>query len=177
MLESEHLIYRKIEESDAPVIAKIMRDKGVVKIWEHYFSDEDVIDWIGRRKKGYEANGIDYLLAINKQNNEVVGQIGLLKERINDEEVWGVGYILMSQYCGNGYATEGAKVMADYAFNSLNASKIVCDIRPMNKASISVAKRIGMIEIGSFTKIYMGMEMPHLIFELSRRKWKENLRC
>lgn len=166
MLESERLIFRKIEESDAPVIAKIMRDEGVQKIWEHYFSDEDVNDWIARRKNGYEANGIDYLLAINKQTSEAVGQIGLLKERINDEEVWGIGYILMSKYCGNGYATEGAKTMADYAFHQLNVSKIVCDIRPMNTASIAVAKRIGMVETGSFIKIYKGMEMPHLIFEL-----------
>lgn len=169
MLQSERLLFREIEESDSQTIAEIMRDDGVQKVWEHYFTDEDVRDWIARRRAGYRSNGIDYLLAINKQTNEVVGQIGLLKETIEGKEVWGIGYILMSRYCGNGYATEGAKAMADYAFNIMHVPKIVCDIRPMNQPSIAVARRIGMTETGSFVKVYKDMEMLHLIFEMYNR--------
>ena len=95
MLESERLIFRKIEDSDFPFIAEIMRDQGVQKIWEHYFSDDDIREWIEKRKTGYRNNGIDYLLAIHKQTNEIVGQIGLLKETIEGESVWGIGYILI----------------------------------------------------------------------------------
>lgn len=169
MIQSERLIFRTIEDSDFEVIANIMRDAGVQKIWEHYFSDDDVREWIDRRKKGYANNGMDYLLAVNKLSQEIVGQIGLLKENIDGEEIWGIGYILMSKYYGNGYATEGAKAMADYAFNTLKAPKIICDIRPMNKSSIAVAKRLGMIETGMFIKNYRGIEMPHLIFELNSK--------
>lgn len=167
MLQSERLIFRKIETTDHSSIAEIMRDKGVQKIWEHYFTDEDVTDWIARRQSGYRENGIDYLLAICKETNEAVGQIGLLKECIEGEDVWGIGYILRSEYCGHGYATEGAKAMADYAFHTLHIPRLVCDIRPMNTASIAVARRIGMVETGSFIKHYKGKEMPHLIFELA----------
>ena len=168
MLESERLIFRKIEDSDFPFIAEIMRDQGVQKIWEHYFSDDDIREWIEKRKTGYRNNGIDYLLAIHKQTNEIVGQIGLLKETIEGESVWGIGSILISRYYGNGYATEGARKMVDYAFPTLKASKVICDIRPTNTPSIAVAKRIGMTEVGSFIKIYRGKEMPHLVFELHR---------
>ena len=64
-----------------------------------------------------------------------------------------------------------AKIMRDEGvqkilFNTLNAPKIVCDIRPMNQSSIAVAKRLGMLETGMFVKHYRGKEMPHLIFEL-----------
>lgn len=166
MIESERLIFREIEKSDRQEIAEIMRDEGVQKVWEHYFTDDDVNDWIERRQKGYQENGIDYLLAIDKDTKEVVGQIGLLKETIEGETVWGIGYILKSQYCGKGYATEGARAMADYAFGTLHIPKLVCDIRPMNTSSIAVARRIGMVETGIFVKYYKGMEMPHLIFEL-----------
>ncbi len=166
MLESKRLIFRKIESSDFAAVAEIMRDVGVRKVWEHYFSDDDVKEWIERRQIGYKSNGINYLLAICKDSKEIVGQIGLLKETINGEETWGIGYILKSQYYGNGYATVGAKSMADYAFNILNIPKVVCDIRPENQPSIAVAKRIGMTENGSFVKLYKGKKMPHLIFEL-----------
>lgn len=165
MLESKRLIFREIQKEDFPIIAEIMRDEGVRRVWEHYFSDEDVWAWIDRRQKAYERNGIDYLLAIDRQTGEAVGQIGLLKEEIEGETLWGIGYILLGRHRGKGYATEGAKAMADYAFRTLGIPKLVCDIRPMNTASIAVAKRIGMVETGIFVKHYRGMEMPHLIFE------------
>lgn len=97
MLQSERLIFREIEDTDFSSVAEIMRDEGVQKVWEHYFSDQDVKDWISRRKKGYQENGIDYLLAVRKDTNEAVGQIGLLKETIEEEEIWGIGYILLSR--------------------------------------------------------------------------------
>ncbi len=168
IIETERLVFRKIEDSDFEIVAKIMRDESVKKVWEHDFSDDDVREWIYKRKKGYEKNGIDYLLAIRKDSGEVVGQIGLLKENINSKEVWGIGYILMSEHYGNGYATEGAKAMANYAFETLKADKIVCDIRPMNHSSIAVAKRIGMVQTGEYIKNCSGVAMPHLIFELNR---------
>lgn len=168
MLESKRLIFRKVEDDDFDVIAKMMRDEGVRRIWGHYFSDDDVRAWIERRKKGYQDHGIDYLLAIQKETGEVVGQIGILRENIEGKDVWGIGYILNGDARGCGYATEGAKAMAEYAFETMGVEKLICDIRPMNTESIAVAKRIGMKETGSFVKIYHGEEMPHLVFELDR---------
>lgn len=166
MLRSERLIFRQIGDSDFDTIARIMRDEGVRKVWGHWFTDEDVRNWIARRKQGYRENGIDYLLAVDRKTGEAVGQMGLLKEQIGEETVWGIGYILLDRFRGKGYATEGAKAMADHAFHDLGISRLVCDIRPMNTASIAVAKRLGMTETGVFVKHYHGMEMPHLIFEL-----------
>lgn len=170
LLQSQRLDFRKIEDSDFDIIATIMRDKGVQDVWEHYFTDDDVKAWIARRKHGYEKNGIDYLLAVDRISHEVVGQVGLLKEEIEGKEVWEIGYILLSRYCGNGYATEGAKAIADYAFRVLHVSRVVCDIRLMNKPSIFVAKRLGMRETGVFIKHYHGIKMPHLIFELCNKE-------
>lgn len=167
IIQSERLNFKKIEDRDFNIIANIMRDKGVQKVWEHYFSDDDVREWIEKHKHNYQNYGIGHLLAIDKLTQQVVGQIGILKENVGDELLWGIGYILMSEHCGKGYATEGAKAMIDYAFHTLNAPKIVCTIRPTNKSSIAVAKRLGMVETGSFVKNYKGKEMPHLVFELN----------
>lgn len=37
MLESKRLIFRKVEDDDFDVIAKMMRDERVRRIWGHYF--------------------------------------------------------------------------------------------------------------------------------------------
>ena len=47
-----------VEDDDFDVIAKMMRDEGVRRIWGHYFSDDDVRAWIERRKKGYQDHGL-----------------------------------------------------------------------------------------------------------------------
>ena len=166
VLESERLFFRKIEDRDFSAVAQSLRDPGVQKVWEHIFSDDDVREWIKKRQQGYRDNGIDYLLAVEKASKEVVGQIGLLQTELEGQRVWAVGYLLNSRFCGKGYATEGARTMVDYGFHRRKLPKIVCDITPTNRASIAVAKRLGMVETGSFVKIYRGKRMPHLIFEL-----------
>ena len=93
-LESERLTYREITEQDFEIVAGILRDPEVRRIWEQDFSDEEVWAWIARRQEGYRKSGIDYLLALNKATGQPVGQIGVLREEINGEKVWGVGYIL-----------------------------------------------------------------------------------
>ncbi|PIH05347.1 hypothetical protein CS538_05815 [Clostridium combesii] len=71
---------------------------------------------------------------MNKLTQEVVGKIGLLEETVDHEEVWGIGYILIRKYYGNGYTTKGAITMADYAFNILKAPKVVCyELSKMHK--------------------------------------------
>lgn len=165
-LESERLTYREITEQDFEIVAGILRDPEVRRIWEQDFSDEEVWAWIARRQEGYRKSGIDYLLALNKATGQPVGQIGVLREEINGEKVWGVGYILRGNCRKKGYATEGARRMAAYAFEELGADKIICDIRPINGPSLAVARRLHMTETGSFVKRVHGVEMVHRIFVL-----------
>lgn len=94
---------------------------------------------------------------------------GLLRTELDGAPSWEVGYILLGRFCGCGYATEGAQAMIEYAFTACGAERVLCDIRPMNTASLAVARRLGMTEIGSIVKHYRGKEMPHLLFERKRR--------
>ena len=167
-LDSERLFYREMDESDFDTVAGILRDPEVRRIWEQDFPDEEVRAWIERRQQGYRANGIDYLLAVEKATGTPVGQVGVLREEIDGRTVWGVGYILHGDCRGRGYATEGARRMAAYAFDELGADRIVCDIRPINGASLAVARRLGMTRTGSFVKMVHGQPMEHLIFTLTR---------
>lgn len=53
---------------------------------------------------------------------------------------WTVG----SRYRRNGYATEAARAMIDYAFDALRLGKIVASTDHDNVASIGVMRRLGM---------------------------------
>lgn len=166
---------RPLVPEDFDAIFQIMNGKRVREVWEHAFAPEDVNQWIERRRKGYRENGIDYLLAVNRETGEPVGQVGLLREEMDGRMVWSIGWILGEAFQGQGYATECARAVADYAFDEMQLSEIYCDIRPQNEKSLAVAARLGMSRCGSFVKHYRGMEMVHDVFCLKKeeRSWKK----
>jgi ribosomal-protein-alanine N-acetyltransferase len=56
----------------------------------------------------------------------------------------GLFWTIGSQYRRNGYATEAAGAMIDYAFRTLRLSRIVATTDDENGASIGVMRRLGM---------------------------------
>lgn len=155
-----------MDMNDYDSVAKIMSNADVMYAWEHGFCAEEIRQWIIKRMQRYDTLGYDYLLAIDKSSGNVIGQIGLLDEDIAGQHYVGIGYIIDKPYWGMGYATEGAKAMIDYAFNSLKVNQIVATIRPENTKSIAVAERLGMRLTATEVKHYNGKEMPHYVYEL-----------
>jgi RimJ/RimL family protein N-acetyltransferase len=55
-----------------------------------------------------------------------------------------IGYGLSSRHRGQGYATEAANALIEYAFNSLQVKRVFADTNRSNVGSINVMKRAGM---------------------------------
>lgn len=168
IIETNRLILRKITNDDYKEIADILQDINVMYAWEKSFSDEEVQNWINQNLKRYDNEGYSYFLALNKEDNKVVGVMGPLIENIEGKEYIGVAYILNKNSWGYGYASEGVKSCIDYAFNKLDVKKVIAEIRPNNVGSLKVAKRLNMKIEGSFIKIYDNKEMEHLIYSIDR---------
>ena len=56
----------------------------------------------------------------------------------------------------------------EYAFQELNFDEVYSIIRDSNVASQNVARRNGMVEVDTLVKHYRGVEMPHIVFRVSR---------
>ena len=56
-----------------------------------------------------------------------------------------IGWRLGFDYWGQGFATEAARAVRDYAFNELKRSEIVSFTVPQNTASRRVMEKIGMV--------------------------------
>lgn len=137
--------------------------------WEHAFSEEEVHAWIQKNLHRYQTDGYSYYAAILKGKGELIGVIGPLLERIGDNTHIGVGYILNKMFWGQGYALEGATASVRHACIHLNAENVIALIRPMNIRSRNVATRLGMKILGGCFRYYMGKEMPHYVYGISRK--------
>lgn len=170
IVETERLMIRKLVHDDFNALLSIMGKPEVMYAWEHGFSEDDVHIWIERQLMRYAKDGIGYFAVELKESGLLIGQSGLMKTTMNENEVVEIGYIFDNTYWHKGYATEVAKTLIAYAFDSLELPAVYCSIRPENKASIRVAKQLGMESCGSHTVVYRGKEMPHIIYKLESPK-------
>lgn len=89
----------------------------------------------------YAANGFGLCRIELKENGATAGMCGLVKRATLDDV--DLGYALLPEYCGHGYAVEaGAAVLAD-AHSRLGLQRVVAITDPRNGGSIRVLERLG----------------------------------
>lgn len=59
-----------------------------------------------------------------------------------------IGYGLLPEFAGRGYATEAARAAGDFAIDVLGWDDVIHTIHPDNEGSIAVAKRLGATNRG-----------------------------
>lgn len=81
---------------------------------------------------------------VNKETNEFIGWTGLefvTKEMNNHKNFYDLGYHLLKQYWGQGFASESALASVDYAYNNLNLNEIYAMADINNRGSNKVLKK------------------------------------
>ncbi|MCT4638839.1 MAG: GNAT family N-acetyltransferase [Bacteroidales bacterium] len=101
-------------------------------------------DWIERQIWRYENNNFGHHALINRKTGQFIGQCGLLTQEVEGKEEVEIGYHILQQHQGVGYATEAAKHFLDYAFNNNITDSLISVIDIRNTASQRVAEKIGM---------------------------------
>jgi RimJ/RimL family protein N-acetyltransferase len=78
-----------------------------------------------------------------------------------------VGYHLLPEARGHGYATEAARALLGYGFNTLKLSEIYAVVSSHNAPSQAVMQRLGMPRVGQHQ--HVGMEVD--LFRMQRDNW------
>lgn len=78
---------------------------------------------------------------------EVVGwaAVGMTDRRARVAEL---AYYVLPEHQGNGYATEAASLLVDYAFDELNAHSVTAAVQAGNDPSERILERLGFEQVG-----------------------------
>lgn len=145
VFETPRLILSETQVSDAPFILKLLTDesfiqnigdKGIKTLEECKAHIEDKFLW------HYQTYGFGMYLTCLKSTGEPIGVCGLVKR--DSLDCPDVGYALMPEFAGKGYATEAAMAAMDYGHNTLGIKRIVGITSTENKASIHVLEKLGL---------------------------------
>ena len=150
-IETERLVLRRYRESDIDMQYQILTDKRlatfikfpelsreeeleIMKKWIKEANHEKCEKWVITLKQDGSENipiGNISVTAINKKNNYC-----------------DMGYVILYEYWGNGYATEAATAVSDYLLKERKYYLVEASCNEHNKASISVLLKAGFVKDG-----------------------------
>lgn len=77
-----------------------------------------------------------------KPDGTMIGICGLFKrENLDDPDI---GFAVLPDYCGNGYASEAAAAVVNYARDDLGLGVLTAIVSPDNAASIGLIEKLGL---------------------------------
>jgi RimJ/RimL family protein N-acetyltransferase len=166
MIETERLALRMFRESDTDSYADMLADPEVMRFLGKPQSRQEAWRNMAMVIGHWHLRGYGFWAVEEKTSGELVGRVGCWRP-----EGWPgleVGWSLRRRFWGRGYATEAARASVDYAFKSLDQSRVISLIAPENVASIRVAERLGERPSGE-CEIF-GTKV--IIYAVGREEWE-----
>lgn len=170
--ESERLIFRKMQLSDADSWAEFFVDNPNMPYLGAEMlpnKKEMALNWINNQLARYEKKIWGHLSIIEKETGELVGSCGINIRDLDGREAYEIGYSFKPKYWGRGYATEVARTLKDFGFKHKVAEQLISIIHVDNQLSKKVAIKNGMKVVER--TIFWGM--PVEVFGISEEEWQE----
>ena len=146
-LETERLVLRRYEESDIDMQYEIITDDRLSKYIK--FPDltkEEELEYIRDCIKNADDSKYEKWVITLKDNNIPIGNISV--NEINKKNNYcTVGYVIMYEYWGKGYASEALKIVSDYLLDS-GYYLVECSCNELNKQSSRVMEKAGFKKDG-----------------------------
>ncbi|HHG8515334.1 TPA: GNAT family N-acetyltransferase [Legionella pneumophila] len=146
ILETERLFLRTFQENDVGSLIAISQDEKVMQFFPTIPTREEIIAFIDRIITHQEEKNFSLYAAEIKNTGEMIGFVGLFTATLQAHftPAIEIGWRLSSKHWNQGYATEAAKAVLDYAFRKLDLDEVVSFTSALNKPSIRVMQKIGL---------------------------------
>ena len=169
IFETERLILRPLTWDDRAVLCRTLQDPLAMYAYEHPFSEAEVDQWLERQLGRYQTEGFGLWGVVRKADARLIGQAGITLQDWAGRRVPEIGYLLERPFWHQGYATEAARGCKRYGFETLGLELLCSIIRENNLPSRRVAERNGMQVVDRMIKHYFGLDMPHLVYTVTRQ--------
>lgn len=148
--QSERLIIREFTEEDYQSFSEVFSNPEIMKYayMDRITNESDMREYfntvINESQKNEKRN--EYELAVlSKNEDKFIGVaviiVGYQLNRVKHAEI---GYFLLPEHWGKGYATEIAEKLTEVCFDELKMHKVVASCNSNNSSSENIMKKVGM---------------------------------
>jgi len=137
-LDGETVTLHPVEEDDAHFLQRLVNDprvrRGIGTVEPTSLAEEqDYVESVG------EGDGTQFLVRADGDRIGTIGLHDVTATHGNGE----IGYFFAPDAWGNGYATDAARTVADYAFTARRLHKVYARTFAFNDASARVLEKVG----------------------------------
>lgn len=149
-------------EKDLELARTIWGNKNVMKLLSSkgYYTEEQIKDRLSTEINNYSLYNVQYWKIYKLDSSEFIGCCGL-KPRKEEEYTYELGFQLLPQYWGKGYAKECAFFCISHALNKLQAKGIYAGHHPDNESSRNLLKKLGFEQIDTTFYEPTGLQHPY----------------
>lgn len=166
ILDTERLSLREFTPQDAPFLLRLVNEPG----WLRNINDpgvrtvEDALTWAeGRLFKAYRELGHGFWALERRVDGELVGMCGLFKRPALPEP--DLGYALLAEHEGHGYALEAARGCVAHAKAALGWTTLMAITAVDNPGSTRLLQKLGFVEQAQ--ELLEGYNEPSRVFRLA----------
>jgi RimJ/RimL family protein N-acetyltransferase len=173
-LHTDRLRLRPVADTDADALYALQSSESVLRYW-------DAPPWQGRDR------ATRFIAACRQMADEGTGA-RLMIERAADGSFLGwcsvsrwnpdyrsaaLGYCLAEAAWGHGYATEAARALLQWAFETLDLNRVQAEADTRNGASARVLEKLGFVHEGTLREdcVVNGDVSDSWVYGLLRREW------
>lgn len=146
ILQTPRLMLRRLEPGDLDALAALYADKET----RRHFPDStrtreqtwEELEW--HRHGHPDDRRLGLWATIERSNGAFLGRCGLLPWTLDGVDEIEVAYLIDRTRWGEGFATEAAQGIVDYAHHTLGIERLIALIKHGNTASARIAEKIGM---------------------------------
>ncbi|MEQ8707406.1 MAG: GNAT family N-acetyltransferase [Rhodospirillales bacterium] len=175
VLNTSRLRLEPLTEQHFPAFAAVLKDRETMSYYPHPFDDIAVKGWISRNLDFWRQHSYGRFAVIRQSDNQLLGDAGLMRLTVNEQEVNDIGWVIHRDHWGSGYASEAAAAVRDDAFDRLSLDALHANMPVDHPASRKVAEHIGMVEIMRFSNPKNRNIETHLL-ELTLSRYREMTR-
>jgi RimJ/RimL family protein N-acetyltransferase len=170
VLETERLLLRAPTLEDAKTIAKLANDRRIAENTAripHPYTVADAKEYVAWAK---ETRAETAFLVTSLDDDAIIGACGVGHVEGENPEI---GYWIGARYWGEGFATEAARAVIDYAFERFEFDALHSSARVTNPASRRVLEKCGFQWTGAgLGRVRaLGSSVPIDRFRLDRGLW------
>jgi Acetyltransferases, including N-acetylases of ribosomal proteins len=145
--ETERILFREIDLKDFDAWLEFFKDPESFKHWKEELQSPEIEcnKWYTKQFDRYETNRGGMNALIEKSTGKLIGHCGLLVQTVDGQTELEIGYSLLSDFRGMGFAYEAASACKTFAFQNNFNDSLISIISLTNTPSASVAIKNGMM--------------------------------
>lgn len=168
-LETQRLVLRAIQEEDLDGWATLMGDPQTARFIGGTIDRAAAWRGMATMAGSWQLKGFGMFSVVEKATGRWIGRLGPWQP-----EGWPgteIGWALIKDAWGKGYAAEGASAAMDWSFANLGWTEVIHTIDPQNCLSIALAERLGSTDRGPCTLPAPFESLNVRAWGQSREKW------